>query len=909
MNTQILSAVFKRNLVGYFMNPTGYVFICVFVLLCSIAAFMPYEFFSANLANLNQLNKWIAMIMLVFIPAITMGIWAEEKRQGTDELLLTIPASDMEIVLGKYLAGASIFSVSLVFSMICSYVVLNVVGSPDIGLFISTYLGYWFIGLAMLSIGMVASFLTHNLTVAYILGAAFNAPLIALQWIDAFPISRETADWIRRFSITEQFDTFGRGIVSFSHILYFAAIITMMLYLSIVLIGRRHWSANQLFLGWFHYGVRLVSLLVIGISICVITIRFDARADMTAEKLSSLSRESIDIIKKIESDQPVAIKAYLSREMPKSFIQTQLNVISILGEIEKHGGSKVSVSIHWVEPMTDEALLIAERYKIEPRQIGQMTRGAWERQDVFLGVTMQCGLRTITLPFIDRGVSVEYELIHALGSVSTQQKKRLGILKTDSRIMGGVDLTTYSQRPTWMITEELKKQYNVIEIDPSDPITEKYDAILAVQPSALGPEELKNFIDALRNGQPAVILEDSCPFFGFVGTIEERVRQVNPMLGGGSRAVPKGDISELWSLLGVHYESSWVIWQDYNPYPKIGRFPLPYIFLDNTRDASAKASERKWAFNPADEVTESMQNLLMIYPGAIRKSSGSKFEYTPLVRTSRNPVGHMPVLEVRRTRSMGLNLDLAPLAVTDRTPFDLAVRIKGELPAPRTTPAPEGSAQPKGPELNVILVADTDMISDMFFVVRTNGVDPETGLSFDFDNIVFLLNSIDSIIGDKRFIEIRARKPEHRPLAKFDEATADIRKEANEKREQYQKEFEEFKLKGEKEMNAEIDELQKGNISTTTEAIGRLAMAIESIQKRLEKERAELERNRDIQNSKTEVELNKAIARMQMKYKMFAVLLPPIPPLLVALGVFIVRKKREYEGVPTTRRIKVKGKR
>src|SRR5687768_4472120 len=315
-------AVLKRNFVGYFANPTGYVFLCLFVFLTSVAAFWPHDFFIANLANLDQLNQYIAMILLVFVPAITMSIWAEERRQGTDELLLTLPAADFDIVIGKYLAAAAIFTVSLIFSQLSNYAVLVSLtqGDLDTGLFFTTYFGYWLMGLAMLAIGMVASFLTNNLTVSFILGLVLNSLLVGLYYADTVVPGSAQAQQISRWSLTSQFDDFGRGVISFSSTAFFLLIIALGVYLSMVLIGKRHWSGGKDGQAlWWHYLVRAAALVVVLIGVNMILERYDyLRFDCTEGQVSSLSPNTKTLLRELASkdDRPIVVDAYVSASMP-----------------------------------------------------------------------------------------------------------------------------------------------------------------------------------------------------------------------------------------------------------------------------------------------------------------------------------------------------------------------------------------------------------------------------------------------------------------------------------------------------------------------------------------------------------------------------------------------------------------
>ncbi len=943
MNAKVLWAVFKRNFVSYFSNPTGYVFICVFVLLTTICAFWPNEFFNANLANLDQLNKWFTFILLVFVPAITMAIWADERRQGTDELLLTIPAGDWDVVLGKYLAAVAIYTVSLMFSAFCNLMVLSFLGEPDGGLFLATYLGYWFVGLAMLAVGMVASFLTDNLTIAYILGAIFNMPLVFAAQADAI-LGQPAAEILANWSYAEQMQDFNRGLVPLSAILYFATIIAAMLYLSMILIGRRHWIIGlQSRLMGGHYAVRVSCFAITGAMVVLLASWYSVRVDISSEKLSSLSPATKDLLRNLSLDRAVRIEAFISPQVPEAYVQTRLDLINMLSELRAWGRGKIQVTIHSTERFSEEAALAEQRYNITPRRVVVLDRGAYTETHLFMGVAFSCGLEKVKIPFIDRGIPVEYELVRSLATVTQQSRKRVGVLRTDARLYGQFDFRTMTSTGNWPIIDELEKQYTVVEVDPSQPITERYDVLLAVQPSTLGPAEMTNFLDAIRRGQPTAIFEDPFPAFAshVPGSSEPRRPPGGPMFMSGP--MEKGNLQGLWNLLGIDYDPTQIIWQDYNPYPKLAQLDEEFVFVD-------EACGAREPFDSSHAATRGLQHMLFPFPGALNRLNVSQLKFQPLVQTGERTgfVRYRDMLEMSMFGMPG-RLNSSRRRYPTSMPYVLAAWIRGKLPADSTqlsvatggpsvgsnngdgdagnggngqsdssSPADEKTAtnlqeggQKTGtplasqPEINVIVVADIDMLHREFFRLREEGDIPEAGIRFDFDNVTFVLNVLDFLAGDDRFLDLRKRRPKHRTLTRVERATEQARRETARARDEAMEAFENAKEEEENNLNARIKKLeeelkQRGDIPLQDVLI-RVAMAQKDGQRRLDAKLEQLRQERDSKINQIETKLNLEIRRVQNAYKRWAVALPPIPPLLIGAIVFAWRRYREHEGVARSR--------
>ncbi len=512
-----------------------------------------------------------------------------------------------------------------------------------------------------------------------------------------------------------------------------------MLYLCVVLLGRRHWArGDDAGLQSGHFALRCLSLAVMAAALVFILQNHDLRRDATSEQLTALSPDTKNLIGELEGDykeavklqkemapleeeknkalaaekkaadekqakekaaaakssgakpavspgeakttaaqpkptenkppeakkpplafadaakldklkfdfdklkiqSPVRVDAYVSPEVPDSYIQTRMNLLNVLDEFKRLGqeGGMMEVNVHQIDRFDKLADVAKARYGIVPRDVYDTRNGAWRHDKIFLGVAFTCGLEKVVVPFIDRGLAPEYELVRSLCTVTKQKRKRIGVLETDAHVMGGF---MSGGTPEWLLVQELKKQYEVVSVNPTDLMAptkpgeaeKRYDVLLAVQPSAMGRREMESFIAAVRAGQPTVIFEDPFLFnVGVPGTYQPRRPQQNPMMGfSPPEQQEKGDIRQLWRLLGIDFsdggdsdefnpmmggrppgsQTDKIVWQRYNPYPKFGNTIYPeYVFIDHACGAQPP-------FNEDDPISSKLQHLLTFGPGFI----------------------------------------------------------------------------------------------------------------------------------------------------------------------------------------------------------------------------------------------------------------------------------------------------
>lgn len=235
--------IFKREFLAYFRSPVAYVFLAVFLL---AAIGMPWflgGFFDSNVASLDRFFHFLPWVFLFLIPAAGMRLWSEEKRSGTWELLLTLPIPVSHAVIGKFLAGWAFISLALALT-VSMPLTLAYLGRPDWGPVMAGYAGSVLMAGAYLGICSVASSLTKNQVIAFVISVVMCLVLVLLGWsvfnelMLAINLPTGVVDALANFSFMTHFESMTKGLVRLKDLFFFFSLIAFCLCLNILVLER-----------------------------------------------------------------------------------------------------------------------------------------------------------------------------------------------------------------------------------------------------------------------------------------------------------------------------------------------------------------------------------------------------------------------------------------------------------------------------------------------------------------------------------------------------------------------------------------------------------------------------------------------------------------------------------------------
>ena len=533
-----------------------------------------------------------------------------------------------------------------------------------------------------------------------------------------------------------------------------------------------------------------------------------ALADYTRELLADLAKQ--------KDAPPVKIEVFVSPRAPAKYVSTIKMLRQVLAEMDRLGGERIQVTVNEAEAYSPEAVIAYTRHDIHPYPVQGAIPGIIPGVYVFCGVIVSSGDQTVRAAYLAPGDTLEYRLVQAIQDVTKHRavKKRIGILKTQAHLFGGFTPLTARITPKFLVIEELEKHYDVVAVDPSGPLDKtKITMLMIPQISSLDPEAFDNTLKWIREGIPALIFEDPLPMVTQVaGTAD---LPVAGFPATGQRPRPKPNLDRLWDLLGVKFAADRVVWQDHVPAGIRVRVEREMLFI--TRDTPSRAE----TIAKDHEVTARLNSLLFFSAGAIVPNSRD-MKFIPLA-TSSDSSGLRRVEDIRNVQG-----NVQPRYVKSPEAYVVAAEIKGSLPDAKD-------------EMRAILVADLDCLSDVIVQLRDQ---PSGEAPIPFDNLDFLMNCIDSLIGDDRFMVLRSRRPVMLPSTELERQLADAIRRVEDNAERAGQSVRQRIEDDLRKYQEQADQQLKENPADREKVLARLRVAQELAKKELAAKQAEIEKQR-----------------------------------------------------------------
>jgi ABC-2 type transport system permease protein len=786
-----LLTIFRRELSAYFISPLGYIFIIVFLML-SVGLFMT-PFFTVLNADMRAFFTTLPIILCIFLPAVSMRLWAEERKQNTWEMLLTFPMRSHELVLGKFLACLVFFLLALAGTLTIP-LMLAWLGNPDPGPIIGAYLGTVLLGAFFLALGLFISGLCNDQIVAFVvtLLVCFTAFLLGTDFIatyidSAWPgLGSFLADVV---GLTTHYDPFTRGILSVSNVLYFLIWTAVFLFLNGLFLDiRSRPVARHIFLG------AVVLSLGIGLTANWLLIEQRwGRFDLTADKIYTLSPASIKILRHLEA--PAQVKLYITPQdkMPTEMRYLERDILDKLHEMRLASGGKLQLrAIHMqatnvVQPAGAQTQQDAKSGEeaIEKRLLDKGVRPfsvqALREDEVInklvyaaIGIAYKNKDEEIMPRILPADLdTLEYRLINTLFKLSQPKPPVVALIAPQTTL----DIPPYMRQlyrqmgrpvpqtedPFEAIERLLRhEKYDVrrVELTQHSPLPADATTIVVMNPRELSARQQWELNRALHQGA-SVLLAVQRYRWNYnvvrnavsVAKIDEQP-QVNPWIGAYGVKVDTG------ILMDVNHQAL-TVRQSNNPLASL-------LGGGITLDLPLHIVLPQSALNPEVSITSHLAPLFYLWGSPLDVTAKTLHEHglaSTVLLTSSDQAWTIPA-DAQLTEE-----SLNPPASGGRT-YPLAVLIRGQFPDvfagkerpawPQTPPQPGAptpppaadEAPPEAPKPapgKLLVMGDAQMFHRNFL---SGG------------NLDFFLNSVDALTLGDDIIQVRSKKPINRSISK-----------------------------------------------------------------------------------------------------------------------------------------------
>lgn len=528
-------AILRRDLGAYFTSPIGYIFIMVFVTM-SVGLYVT-SFFVFPIADMRPYFENLPLMLCIFIPAVTMRIWAEERKENTWEMLLTFPMRAWELTVGKFLAAMMFYVLTLAATFTVPMMLISL-GSPDAGVIASGYFGTLLMGACFLALGILFSGFFKDQIVAFVitLMTCFLFFLLGTDFIASYIDGRVSGLGSLLsdvFGVFGHYQPFVRGIVDLADVLFFAIWAGLFLALNVIFIdGRNRPGARVMFLTiaaiCLAIGM-LFNYLMAGTSI--------KRFDVTEDKIHTISPSSKAIL--AETDSEIEVKLYITPQdkMPTAMRNTERDIVDKLEELRLSGGrlnyatvyleaaNVISTGEDMNKPEDDNKEEAIERRMldkgVQPFNVRAMSEDEVSSKLIYcsLGIGYKDKTEEIIPQIVPETLpDLEYQLINTIYKLTREKKPVVALVAPKEAVTIDPQMRQMlmqmgqpipeSEDPYIYLEQVLdQEKYDVqrVELTKESPLPEEYDTLVVVNPRSLNERQRWEINQALYAGKSVVM--------------------------------------------------------------------------------------------------------------------------------------------------------------------------------------------------------------------------------------------------------------------------------------------------------------------------------------------------------------------------------------------------------------------